>query len=171
MYDFDEAAFWLEPDFVLADLVATLVNELELPIGITLFMKGMVVSGVLVSETEYLQSLTDAFNRIAKTSLRATNGNGEPPDDLFDFTMLTEGESITEMMEDSDDEDFQLPPPIRHLHMREVHILTPNPSLSFMQSLMPIMRIRMNTIDGWILGQAMDTTDDNNGNESSEILH
>ncbi len=177
MYDFDESAYWLEPDFVLADLVATLVNGLGLPIGVTLFVKGMVISGILTSEHEYLQALSDTFNDIANKSLRPTNGSvpsAEPDEDLFDFTMLAETDAMPPDDALDEDDDIPMPSPVRHVHMRDVHILTPNPMLSFQDSLMPIMRLRLTAIDGWLIGQAVDTEpldDEDLNGDSKEILH
>lgn len=172
--DFSDAGFWLEPDFVLADMVATLVNLMDIPIGVTLFIKGMVISGVLVSEKEYLESLTSVFNRIARESIGETKDNYEP---LFDFTALNESPDSMETNEDEDN-DLELPPPVRHLHLKDVYVLTPQPSIAFTHSMLPIMRIRLAVIDGWFLGQAMSVDDDlpddnlsNNSNGSPRILH
>jgi hypothetical protein len=45
-----EAGFWQEPDPFLVDLVSGFVNKGGMELGITLFMKGQVITGTLVSE-------------------------------------------------------------------------------------------------------------------------
>ncbi|GAB4521578.1 MAG: hypothetical protein OHK0046_33150 [Anaerolineae bacterium] len=169
MYDFDDAAFWLEPDFVLADLVATLINGLELPIGVTLFMKGMVISGVLTSEREYLQSLTDTFNKIIRDE------NDPATDNLFDFNMLAESSGLPvppdEADEEEDEDDYYEPPaPVRHLHLKDILILGAETSMTFNASTMRILRIRLTAIDGWILGQATNINPEE-ANGIPPILH
>jgi len=163
-FDFSEAGYWLEPDFVLADIVATLVNAVGLSIGITLFMKGTVISGLLVSEDEYLHALSDMFNQVANPP------QGEDVDNLFDFTGLKESTDMDGLFDSAADDDeinlLEDAPPIRHLHIRDVVVLSPQPSLVFGHSQMPIVRIRLTTIDGWMLGQA--AIDDGNG--SSDYL-
>lgn len=176
-FDFSDAGFWLEPDFVLADMVATLVNMMGIPIGVTLFIKGMVISGVLVSEKEYLESLTRVFNRIARESMGESKDDYEP---VFDFTVLNESPASIEANEDSDDTDEGefVSSAVRHLHLKDVYVLTPQPSIAFTRSMLPIMRIRLAVVDGWFLGQAMTIDDDlpdddnsNGSNGSPRILH
>lgn len=169
-FDFSESGYWLEPDFVLSDIVTTLVNLMGIPIGVTLFVKGIVVTGVLVSENEYLANLTNVFNRLAKESM---GDNYEP---VFDFTALNEGDISHEL--DGDEDEVEVSPPVRHLHLKEVFVLTPQPSIAFARSLLPILRIRLTAVDGWFLGQAMtlddDIPDDGNGNGPNgnpRVLH
>jgi hypothetical protein len=54
----------------------------------------------------------------------------------------------------ADDEDA--PPdaaPIRHLHLKDPVIIYPGSTLSFMDSALPILRIRLAAVDGWMLGR------------------
>ncbi len=151
--NFDESAYWLEPDFVLADIVGSMVNMMELPIGITLFLKGMVLTGTLVSEREYLEALSEMFTSLAKQSFRPAGvKEAKELEQAFSFTEMTESPSADE--EEAEDEQ-EFPSPVRHLHLKDAFILTPHPSISFGQSGFPITRIRLNAIDGWMLGQAM----------------
>ncbi|MDX1996012.1 MAG: hypothetical protein SF029_26775 [bacterium] len=165
-FDFDESAFWLEPDFVLADIVTTMVNLMELPIGITLFIKGAVLTGTLVSEREYLAALTEMFTSLAKQSFRPTGSKEvEEIEDAFSFQEMAETELPS--AGESEDEVTMLPP-VRHLHLRDATVLTPGPSISFAQSGFPMMRIRLNAVDGWMLGQAM-AIDDMDMDDDAEI--
>ena len=50
--------FWQEPDFLLADLVSGFVNKGGMELGITLFVKGLVLTGTLTSEQEYLKAIS-----------------------------------------------------------------------------------------------------------------
>jgi hypothetical protein len=152
-----EAAFWLEPDFVLTSIVASLVNLMELPIGVTIFVNGMMLSGTLVSEREYLDSLTHLFRETARESLASAPGAGEDElDDAFDFTLLAESAlgRDPDAPVDSDDE-FDGAGPIRFLHIKNISVLSPQPAIAFSQSTFPYVRIRINAIGGWMLGHAM----------------
>lgn len=155
-FEFSESGYWLEPDFVLIDIVTTLVNLMGIPVGMTLFLKGMVISGILVSEKEYLEGLTNVFNQVAKESLQPTDEAAwQEVESLFDFRHLSESPEPPDPDQDIDEDDLELRDPVRYLHIRDVVIVTPQPSISFGQSLMPIMRISLTAIDGWLLGQAM----------------
>lgn len=194
-FGYDEAAYWLEPDMVLTNIVSALVNMLEIPVGVTVSMRGMVISGTLVSERQYLKLLTETFTSMAKRSVDPKDKDEiEAIEDAFDFTELAEGwypqtpaqadedkeTSDTDTDDDEDNEDFpfkmfepeELPPPIRHLHLTDITVLTPQPGITFSQSAFPIMRIRLTAIDGWMLGQAS-PVDDVIGDDSASgtVLH
>lgn len=200
--DVDESAFWLEPDFLLAEIVTNVVNLMRLPIGVTLFVKGSIVTGTMVSEAEYLEALTELFVETAKRNLSIqTEKELERLRDAFDFRRLAEYElpvafqKRLEQMEDSgaghdadvDDEDaddyadfdeddlddMDSIEPIRHLHLRNVVVLTPSPVLNFAQGVLPIARYRLAAIDGWLLGTAtpIDVDDDMTGEGNGEVLH
>lgn len=186
----DEAAYWLEADFVLSEIVSQMVNMMQIPLGITLFLKGAVVTGMLVSEHEYLSELSNTFFETAKRNLpiqdEAEIRNAEQ---AFDFRRLAEdvrAPLIRRMLaglEDYDDEnddldldeqDLHTPEPIRYLHLRDMVVLTPSPSLNFAQGVLPIVRIRLTSIDGWLLGQATPVDlfeEDDSADSSGEVLH
>jgi hypothetical protein len=197
-YDFNESAFWLEPDFVLSDIVSGMVNGMGMPIGITLFVQGMIITGTMVSETEYLASLSSVFSAMAKRSLdKPTKKDLKAIDEAFDFTAFAESTSSPEKsakasgdgksgkaaksIDDNEDDDFDtedIPAPVRYLHLRDAMILTPQPSIAFSQSILPIMRVRLTAVDGWLLGQAVpyddlgDEDDDAmDGNGTPKFLH
>ncbi|RMG77841.1 MAG: hypothetical protein D6711_00685 [Chloroflexi bacterium] len=167
--DFDETAFWLEPDTVLTDIVISLVNVMGMPIGVTLFIKGMVISGVLVSENEYLTSLTDTFRSLIHTNVDNQEFANQV-DELLDFTPMAETSLELENDPDDDSQDPMLiPAPVRYLHLRDALILSPYPAMGFSQSILPIMRIKLTAVDGWLLGQAAGVEDEPNGDKP--ILH
>ena len=167
-FDIDEASLWLEPDTVLANVITAIVNMMGMPIGVTLFVKGVVLSGTLVSEREYLEKLTEVFQSAAKQSMSPSNEEEkEIIEDIFDFTKLREsnmfddpeievGEDDDPVADDEelDDEDLALSPYIRYLHLKDFSVLTPNPPITFSGSSFPILRLRLTSIDGWMLGQA-----------------
>ena len=198
--DMDEAAFWLEADIILGNIVSAMVNLMGMPIGITLSVKGMMLSGVLVSEVEYLESLSSTFSNMMKQAVQPeSKEESEAIDDAFDFGMLAEGyyppavlnaakkgeqgeDGDEDDIEDLDFEDFpmdfdpeDMPPPIRHLHLKDVKVLNSNPGLNFGAGVLPIMRIRLTSVDGWMLGHS-ETLDEDlpappKTPDSDEILH
>lgn len=171
------AGFWQEPDFFLADLVSGFVNKGGMELGITLFVRGLVVTGTLVSEREYLEAMSDMFAAQAKKSLvKPTKEELKTAEEVFDFTHLAEDSTPDELRElikqnqpinpyadddfdeYDDDIDESEPPIIRHLHLKDPVILQPQPAVSFSHSQVPIMRLRLTQIDGWMIGKV--TTDD-----------
>ena len=163
--DLGDPSFWHEPDFLLADLISLMVNKAGMQLGVTLFLKGIVITGTLISEREYLKALSEAFvtqarksapNKLSKDELKALQ-------DTFDFTTLTE-DSYPEQGDlsgdDEDDEDdFDLDDDvgsttIRHLHLKDPAILSPQPSITFTHGEFSMMRLRLTTVDGWMLGRS-----------------
>jgi hypothetical protein len=67
--DFDLSAFWQEPDFLLSDLVSLMANKADSQMGITLMVKGAILTGTLVGERDYLRRVNDMFKRMARVSL------------------------------------------------------------------------------------------------------
>ena len=189
----DDSGYWQAPDFILTDIITTMVNMMEMPIGITIFMKGMILSGSLVSERQYLGSLSAVFQSLARASFDSEDDTEieEEIARLFDFTKLTENDySLTD--DDDEDEDEEPAPeleedesldafdeddedlidfdelykmkkssvvPVRFMHLKDVMVLYPGASIGFRQSILPIVRIRIHSVDGWILGQALDAND------------
>ena len=50
--------------------------------------------------------------------------------------------------------------PIRHLHLKDPVIIYPGSTLSFVDSALPILRIRLAAVDGWMLGRISVISDD-----------
>jgi hypothetical protein len=175
----DVSGFWQEPDFLLADLVSAFVNRGGMQLGITVFMKGMVITGTLVSEREYLSTMSKMFAKQARKSLlHPTPEELKATEELFDFTNLTEDDRTDRENDEDEDEDDDFDdgevhvPTIRHMHLKDPVILQPQSSISFSQSQLPIMRIRLTAVDGWMMGKV--TLDDSMGDFSlppSEVRH
>lgn len=168
----DVSAYWLEPDYILTEIVATLVNVMGMPVGVTLFTNGMVMSGILVSEREYLQALTGTFQEIVRSSLDQVD-DPEAIDDLMellDFTSIGETIPPEELIAMSDDDLPDKPEVVRHLHLRDVVVVAPQPAVVFTSGPMPISRLRLTAIDGWMLGQTLEP-EDGEPLPSDEILH
>lgn len=158
---------WLEPDFLLATIVSGMVNVGGVELGITLYVKGPIITGVMIGEREYLAKLTEIFKTQMQKSLA-----GLPPEHrqvaeaALDFTTMIEdsypdaafGDKVDEDYADEDEDmgdedDAPLAMPILHMHLKDPVIIHPQPSISFLDSLLPIMRIRLTSIDAWMLGK------------------
>lgn len=150
-----ESSYWLEPDFLLVDLVSGLVNRGGMHLGVTLFLHGLVITGTLVSEQEYLQSLSRLFTQQARKSfINPTAEEIRMTEELFDFTGLVEDGPVGASEEEEQQESTELPyPMVRHLHLKDPMVLQPQPTTSFAASQFPIMRIRLGAIDGWMVGK------------------
>ncbi|MBE0688548.1 MAG: hypothetical protein IH587_00320 [Anaerolineae bacterium] len=160
IFGLDDAQYWNEPDFLLGLLVSFLANKLNAEFGITLMVRGTVMTGTLVSERAYLGRMNDLFKTIARSSLM------DPSEE--DLNSLEEAFGFDDMAEDiypenqdenaDDDLDF---PPIRYLHLRDPYILFPGAAMSFTESPLPILRLRLTEVDGWLPGRVnvIDRTD------------
>lgn len=175
-----DAGFWLEPDFLLQNLVATFINVSGLQLGVTLFVKGAVISGLMVSEREYLARVTDVFRSMSRDALPdLPKEDRKQLDEALDFSMLAETPSLEQTeSEDFDPEDFDITT-VRFVHLIDVITISSIPPIQFGRSAMlPILRLRLSQIDGWILGQATgldgfgsDDRGNSNGNGRPDILH
>jgi hypothetical protein len=168
--DFDTSAFWQEPDFLLADIIHLLVNVAELEIGVTLFVKGMTMTGVLTSERSYLRDLTDTFRkRVQLKNKKMSKKEREEFTAMFDFTQLSESTVAQEL----DEEGIPMPPgmsSIRFLHLKNPMLIGPEGVMDFTQGDTPYVRLRLTLIDGWMLGEVV-TPDMFRGDDSPDILH
>jgi len=171
----DESGYWQAPDFILTDIITTMVNMMEMPIGITIFMKGMILSGSLVSERHYLGSLSAVFQALASASFEEDetgemdgddnilNGNDddisdEAEADVIDFDALYKMKKASVV-------------PVRFLHLRDAMVLYPGASIGFRHSILPIVRIRIQSVDGWILGQALDASEVDGDDTPRPMVH
>ena len=164
----DEA--WNEPDFLLSYLVSSLVNLGGAPVGITLMVKGMVISGTLMSEREYLDTLTSIMQQQVRDALSTLpKDEREMAENAFDFRDMVE-----DFYPDMDDEDEERgPEPLSFRHLRNPTVITPQPGVSFSSGALPVMRIRLANIDGWMLGASMpeDLDDFIHGNGGNDVRH
>lgn len=171
--DFDLSAYWQEPDFLLAEMVSLLANRADSQLGVTLLVKGAILTGTLVGEREYLNRVNTMFKQMARESLvKPTKDDLASIDDAFGFDELVE-DNYTEEAEDEGEEaepepqaevtgkpEYVEPSPIRHLHLKDPVLIYPGATLSFTESALPILRIRLAAIDGWMLGRISAIADD-----------
>ncbi len=177
--DIDLSAYWQEPDFLLAELVSLLANRADSQLGITLLVKGAILTGTLVGERDYLNRVNTMFKQMARELLvKPTKDDLASIDDAFGFDELVEDNYTDEL--DADDEKTEAeaqpeapavaptadkpewvePSPIRHLHLKDPVLIYPGATLSFTESALPILRIRLAAIDGWMLGRISVIADD-----------
>lgn len=153
--DFDLSAYWQEPDFLLTDLVSLMANRADSQMGVTLMVKGAILTGTLVGEREYLRRINEMFKRMARDTLvKPTKEDLASIEEAFGFDELLEDDYPPADQEDTaDEDDAPETAPIRHLHLKDPVIIYPGSTLSFMDSALPILRIRLAAIDGWMLGR------------------
>jgi len=175
--EFEAAAFWQEPDFILTDLVSLMANRMNAELGITLMVRGTIMTGTLIGERDYLAAVSKMFKRITRDMLdKPTAEDIQSIEEAFAFDDLAE-----DFYPPGDPEETGLPdilpmdelpiasaiseaaaglPPIRFLHLKDPVIVSPGSSMAFRDSALPIMRIRLNQIEGWMLGRVMMMTSD-----------
>ncbi|MEO8394725.1 MAG: hypothetical protein ABI700_17150 [Chloroflexota bacterium] len=173
--EFDLSAYWQEPDFLLTDLVSLLANRSDSQMGITLMVKGAILTGTLVGEREYLRRVNELFKRMARETLsKPTKEELTSIDEAFGFDELIEDDYPEPGEEDEEDEESAVvreASPIRHLHLKDPVIIYPGATLSFMDSALPILRIRLATIDGWMLGRISVIPDDEDDLPDVGFIH
>jgi len=170
--DFDMNAYWNEPDFLLADIVNMLVNIAGLEIGITLFVKGMTLTGVLTSEEKYLRDLTDTFRRrvhMKNSKGKMSKKDRKELDNMFDFTRLSETMINQELNADGAIPDGY--PTVRFLHLKNPIRVGQGGVMNFGQGDVPYIRLRLSLIDGWMLGEIVSPDIFEDDVDSGEILH
>jgi len=169
--EFDLAAYWQEPDFLLTDLVSLLANKADAQMGITLMVKGAILTGTLVGERDYLKRINDMFKRMARESLSKPSKE--------ELASIDEAFSFNEMVEDvypdgaEQEKEAETPEasPIRHLHLKDPVIIYPGSTLSFMESELPILRIRLTAVDGWMLGRISVISDEDELPNNGGFIH
>jgi hypothetical protein len=147
--------YWREPDFLLRDVVSFMANKMNSNLGITLMVRGAIMTGTLVGEREYLAGVNDLFKRMARENLtKPTREDLESIDEAFNYDAMTEDIYPGDDTVDDEDEAFE-PQPVRYLHLRDPVIIYPGATMSFQESPLPIMRIRLTEVEGWMLGRIM----------------
>lgn len=150
--NFDMEGYWQEPDFLLADLVSFMANHIGSGLGVTLMIHGRVVTGTLVGEHEYLESVGRLFKKMAREAMpKPSPEELASIDKAFVFTEMAE--DVYDEDEGDEDEDPLPPSPIRHLHLKDPIIIGAGATMSFGDSQLPIMRVRLAAVDGWMLGR------------------
>jgi len=170
-----DSGYWHEPDALLVDIVSGFVNKGGMELGVTLFIRGLVISGVLVGEREYLRAISEMFRSQAKrTLLNPTKQEMQMTDEIFDFTNVAEdivvedlyddpaiAQRLVEEAQDEDElDDMVGVPAIRYLHLKDPAVIQPQPAVSFSHSSISILRIRLTAVDGWMLGKVTVDDDD-----------
>jgi hypothetical protein len=176
--DFDLSAYWQEPDFLLTDLVSLMANRADSQMGVTLMVKGAILTGTLVGEREYLRRVNDMFKRMARETLaKPTKEDLASIDEAFGFDELIEDDYPEEGDEEETEDEaiekanLREASPIRHLHLKDPVIIYPGSTLSFMDSALPILRIRLAAIDGWMLGRISVIADDDDDLPDVGFIH
>ena len=169
-----DSGYWHEPDALLVDIVSGFVNKGGMELGVTLFIRGLVISGVLVSEREYLRAISDMFRSQAKrTLLNPTKQDMQMTDEIFDFTNMAEDIVVEDLYDDpataqrlvqepppEDIEEMVGVPAIRYLYLKDPTVIQPQPAVSFSHSSISILRLRLTEVDGWMLGKVTVDDDD-----------
>lgn len=151
---FADPGFWLEPDFLLTTLVSMLANKMDSQVGITLLVHGTLITGALVSESEYLDRMDGLFKETATNALITPT-----KEELKFFEEALRFETQYEDIYPGDDDTDDGPGPkdevgsLRHLHLKDPVIVYPGAALSFVDSPLPIMRIKLASVDGWLIGR------------------
>lgn len=160
---------WQEPDMILSYLVSTLVNGTGVPLGVTLFVNGSVISGVLISEREYLLNLTQMVQAQARQVLGDLPAEElQAAESAFDFTELTE-DFYPDAADDFNDLDMM--PSLAYLHLKDPIIVSPQPSVSFGDGTFPLLRLRLALVNGWMLGLSIPGNITFASTDSGDIRH
>ena len=161
-----DAEYWHEPDFLLTDLVSFMANKLEAQIGVTLLVKGTILTGTLVSERAYLDQMNTLFKNLLRDNLETPTSEAVSMiQEAFGFDRMTED---VYPQNDEDDEAFGASP-IRHLHLRDPIMVLAGGVMSLTDSPVPVLRLRLSLIDGWMMGRLAMVRDDDFPNQ--EIRH
>lgn len=172
---------WDEPDIVLSYIVTALVNGMGLEIGVTLMARGLVVSGTLTSERNYLEQISNVLmNQVQFTDESVPEDVRESLKALLDLRSLSEFDADSYLPgagsismgdegdeDESDDNDFDdmddfdeddmdivdLPPTLQYLHLKDPIIVAGEPPINFGEGSDVMVRLRLTTIDGWMLGK------------------
>lgn len=164
---------WDEPDFMLSYIITALVNGTGMELGVTLMLRGLVISGTLVSEQTYLEKVTETLmNQVDLSKVDMPEQVKESLLALLDLRKMTEFniddyimEDEVDDMEDEDweeaedddedweDDDLDMPPPLQFLHLKDPLMLAGDPPIGFGEGSDVVLRLRLTSIDGWMLGR------------------
>jgi hypothetical protein len=131
---------WTAPDHVLAGLVATVNRLAGTELGVTLYVGGTIISGVLISGRSYFDQLSEATARAA---------DGEAFAEVFRHVaagyLSGEGPAGTEADEPSEANSVRT----AYLHLRATTVHVPGIAAAIEQGL---WRGRLSAVDGWAFG-------------------
>ena len=167
---------WEEPDVILAYLVSSLVNVGGAPLGVTLMVRGTIITGTLMSEREYLDTLSHMLQAQVREVLAALpEEDRQQAENAFDLRAFEEDfyPEIDEDDEDEDDEEVMPPTELTYLHLKNPLVISPQPTIGFGSGALPVMRVRMANIDGWMMGASIpeDIDDFAPRNGNNDIRH
>lgn len=194
---------WDEPDIVLQYIVTALVNGMGLEISVTLMARGLVISGTLTSEAAYLDRISNMLReQVAFTDPEMPPEIKESLQQILDLRSLSEFDitnfiprSVIEKMEadledgdtadvdgndeddiDYDDMDFDeddFPMTLQYLHLKDPVIVAGDPPINFGEGSDVIIRLRLTSIDGWMIGRIMPDVSDyfNSLNGDNDVQH
>jgi hypothetical protein len=161
--------FWQEPDFLLTELVSLFATALDAELGVTLLVGGAVVSGTLVGERAYLKAVQGLVKRLARELIDKPTPNEldalaeafnvdrlieDPLPDLSDDEVDRIGDALERGAHAEVETDLLGQAPLRYLHLRDPILVRPSAMLHFSDSELPIMRLRLTQVEGWIVGRA-----------------
>jgi hypothetical protein len=150
----DDGQFWQEPDYLLALLVSFMANKLNTEFGITLMVNGAVITGTLISERSYLERINTLFQSVVRAGIpNPTDEDIQLIEESFGFEDMLEDFYPDEENEEDDEETDLSASPIRHLHLRDPFILYPGSAMSFGESPLPLLRLRLASVNGWLPGR------------------
>lgn len=144
-----------QPDWFLCQMVEW-ANRFGVELGVTLNVKGQVISGTLISGTRYFNALAEVFRgdseedsiagQLAKM-VQLHAGIYEP----YDLALLGPQNSASDVG-DTGDGAIDLPPEPTFIHLRDARVFAPG------QSPLPsnggvLWRGRLGQIDGFSIGQ------------------
>ena len=161
-------------DYILTYLVSSLVNMGGAPLGVTLMVNGTLITGTLMSEREYLEMMTAILQEQVRAALAMLpEKEREMAESAFDLRDLTEDFYPEESGEDDDDDSDMPTMDLVHLHLRNPTMLSAQPPFGFSEGPLPVMRIRLAQVDGWMLGTSIpeDLDDFVPPNGNPEIKH
>lgn len=167
---FGAGAAWEEPDVVLAYLVSSLVNMGGAPLGVTLMVRGTIITGTLMSEREYLDTLSHMLQAQVRDVLAALpEEDRQQAENAFDLRAFEEDF----YPENDDDEDDVPVTELMYLHLKNPLVISPQPTIGFGGGALPVMRVRMANIDGWMMGASLpeDMDDFTSPNGNNDIRH
>jgi len=152
--ELEDTTFWQEPDFLLNDLVTLLVHRANVELDVTLFLKGMVLTGTLVAESVYLSEMTTVFMNKAKSAMPdLTDDDLQKLSQAMDFKNLASEDVVGDELIDTG------VVPLRYIHVKNPQVISAARAMTFANSEIPILRLRLNMVDGWLLGRATQIDD------------
>jgi len=177
---FGNSNLWDEPDMVLSYIVTMLVSTMGVEVDVTLMTRGAVISGTLISEAVYLQKLTDTLmEKVKFTNQDVPEEAREALKSVLDLRDMSEfnpsdylpEEDVADAADTIEDDIGEQPPVLMHLHLRDPLVVSGEVPIDFGEGGAALLRLRLTSIDGWMLGRVQPGYDDFSGFDDGEIRH